>query len=183
MVTDCNAIKATAHKKDLVPRVARWWMYLQDIQFDIDCRKGKYVQHVDYLSRNPPLDAHVVGFVSEGSWLEVERCIAAVVGVLAVGVSRVPEWTSSISRVRLALNTTVQKSTGFGPLRLLMGVEADNISVQGLISSALPTQSQADVDVVKDRALAYSGLKRGASTQKEHFDRERGGSLFFFLIE
>jgi hypothetical protein len=73
IVTDCNAIKATAHKKDLVPRVARWWMYLQNFNFNIEYRKGKYVAHVDYLSRNPPADATLVNVISEGSWLEVEQ--------------------------------------------------------------------------------------------------------------
>lgn len=41
------------NKKDLSPRVARWWTYLQDFQFDIIYKKGKYIAHVDFLSRNP----------------------------------------------------------------------------------------------------------------------------------
>lgn len=53
IITDCNAIKATQHKKDLSPRVARWWTYLQDFTFEIVYKKGKYVSHVDYFSRNP----------------------------------------------------------------------------------------------------------------------------------
>lgn len=53
IITDCNAIKSTANKKDLSPRVARWWTYMQDFNFDVVYRKGKYVGHVDYLSRNP----------------------------------------------------------------------------------------------------------------------------------
>lgn len=52
--TDCNSIKSTVNKKDLSPRVARWWTYLQDFNFEIIYKKGKYISHVDYLSRNPP---------------------------------------------------------------------------------------------------------------------------------
>lgn len=52
LVTDCNAVKATEKKKDLVPRVARWWIYMQDFTFDIQYRKGCLISHVDYLSRN-----------------------------------------------------------------------------------------------------------------------------------
>lgn len=53
VVTDCNALKLTQRKKDLLPRVARWWMYLQDYDFDLEYRKGTALSHADYLSRNP----------------------------------------------------------------------------------------------------------------------------------
>lgn len=53
VVTDCNALKMTQHKKDLLPRVARWWMYLQDFDFTLEYRKGLFMPHADYLSRNP----------------------------------------------------------------------------------------------------------------------------------
>ncbi|GBP44073.1 Retrovirus-related Pol polyprotein from transposon 17.6 [Eumeta japonica] len=36
IVTDCNALKATERKKDLLPRVARWWIYYQDFHFTIE---------------------------------------------------------------------------------------------------------------------------------------------------
>jgi hypothetical protein len=51
--TDCNAIRATALKKDLHPRIARWWVKLQDYDFTIEYRPGSKMAHVDYLSRNP----------------------------------------------------------------------------------------------------------------------------------
>lgn len=54
IITDCNALKATERKKDLLPRVARWWIYLQDFNFEIEYRKGIMMGHADYLSRNPP---------------------------------------------------------------------------------------------------------------------------------
>ena len=51
--TDCNSVRATALKKHLHPRVARWWMRLQDFDFTIEYRPGHKMTHVDYLSRNP----------------------------------------------------------------------------------------------------------------------------------
>lgn len=51
--TDCNSVRATALKKELHPRVARWWIKLQDFTFDIEYRPGEKMAHVDYLSRNP----------------------------------------------------------------------------------------------------------------------------------
>lgn len=53
VVTDCNALKLTQHKKDLLPRVCRWWAYLQDFNFSLEYRKGSNLAHADYLSRNP----------------------------------------------------------------------------------------------------------------------------------
>ncbi|KAJ8705933.1 hypothetical protein PYW07_010710 [Mythimna separata] len=59
VITDCNAIKSTVNKKDLSPRVGRWWTYMQDFSFEVVYRKGQFVNHVDYLSRNPEVD-HVL---------------------------------------------------------------------------------------------------------------------------
>ncbi len=53
VVTDCNSLKATAAKKDLIPRIARWWLRLQEYSFTVQYRPGVRMQHVDALSRNP----------------------------------------------------------------------------------------------------------------------------------
>lgn len=54
VVTDCNALKATAKKKYVIPRIARWWLQLQEFTFDVTYRPGTRLKHVDALSRNPP---------------------------------------------------------------------------------------------------------------------------------
>lgn len=43
LVTDCNAIKSTATKKDILSRVARWWIYMQDFNFIIFFSQRKLV--------------------------------------------------------------------------------------------------------------------------------------------
>jgi hypothetical protein len=53
VVTNCNALKLTQHKKDLLPRISRWWMYLQDYDFELEYLKGTALPHADYLSRYP----------------------------------------------------------------------------------------------------------------------------------
>lgn len=70
LITDCNAIKSTATKKDILPRVARWWIYMQDFNFSIIYRKGSSLSHVDFLSRNP-----IVRLINakEKNWLYVEQ--------------------------------------------------------------------------------------------------------------
>lgn len=51
--TDCNAIRTTLTKRDLVPRIARWWIQLQEYDCTIEYRSGARMSHVDALSRNP----------------------------------------------------------------------------------------------------------------------------------
>lgn len=53
VITDCNSLKAASHKRELTPRVHRWWAYLQNFQFDIEYRKGERLAHADFFSRNP----------------------------------------------------------------------------------------------------------------------------------
>ena len=69
IVTDCNAVKSTSNKKTLLPRVARWWSYMQDFDFKLEYRKGSSLPHVDFLSRNPP----TVRRVSHKDWLRVAQ--------------------------------------------------------------------------------------------------------------
>ncbi|CAH2105272.1 unnamed protein product [Euphydryas editha] len=59
VVTDCNSLKASKSKKDLTPRVYRWWAYLQAYDFDIVYREGSKMEHADYLSRNPVISCNV----------------------------------------------------------------------------------------------------------------------------
>lgn len=71
VVTDCNALKATERKKDLLPRVARWWIYLQDFDFTIEYRKGVMMSHADYLSRNPVAKVHQIS--RPRNWAQVAQ--------------------------------------------------------------------------------------------------------------
>lgn len=53
IVTDCSAVRYTLHKKDLIPRIARWWLTIQEYDIQIEYRPGDRMKHVDALSRNP----------------------------------------------------------------------------------------------------------------------------------
>lgn len=59
VVTDCSALRTTFTKRDLVPRVGRWWLTLQEYDFNIEYRAGTKMAHVDALSRNPPVEERV----------------------------------------------------------------------------------------------------------------------------
>lgn len=53
IITDCSAVRSTFEKKDILPRVARWWLSIQEYDFEIEHRPGEKIKHVDALSRNP----------------------------------------------------------------------------------------------------------------------------------
>lgn len=59
IVTDCHAVRQTWVKRDLVPRIARWWLQAQEYTFSIEYRPGIQMRHADALSRNPaPTNNH-----------------------------------------------------------------------------------------------------------------------------
>lgn len=56
IITDCNSLRATFLKRDMLPRVARWWEQMQEFNFSIEYRPGRSMCHVDALSRNPSIN-------------------------------------------------------------------------------------------------------------------------------
>ncbi|CAK1589624.1 unnamed protein product [Parnassius mnemosyne] len=53
IVTDCNVLRTTLTKRDLIPRIARWWVRFQEYDCNIEYRAGSRMTHVDALSRSP----------------------------------------------------------------------------------------------------------------------------------
>lgn len=72
LVTDCNSLKASRSKKELLPRVHRWWAFLQSFDFEIEYRKGERIPHVDFLSRNP-ITLNINNVLNYNDWLEVAQ--------------------------------------------------------------------------------------------------------------
>lgn len=65
IVTDCSALRSTFLKRDIIPRVARWWLLLQEFQCSIEYRAGSKMTHVDALSRNPIPDEETVDVLGQ----------------------------------------------------------------------------------------------------------------------
>lgn len=72
VITDCNALKASKHKKDLLPRIHRWWAFLQNYDFEVEYRKGERLQHADFFSRNPT-ELTVNVMTRDLNWLKIEQ--------------------------------------------------------------------------------------------------------------
>ena len=51
VVTDCDSFRLTLSKKDTNPRIARWALFLQNYDFDVQHRPGRRMSYVDALSR------------------------------------------------------------------------------------------------------------------------------------
>ncbi|GFT16117.1 hypothetical protein TNCV_3316371 [Trichonephila clavipes] len=68
-VTDCSAFQKTMQKKELITRIARWALQLEEFDYEIEHRAGSRMKHVDALSRYPvmmesiPLSTHHVDFI------------------------------------------------------------------------------------------------------------------------
>lgn len=56
VVTDCNALRTMLTKRDLIPRIARWWLQISEFSFSIEYRPGCRMAHVDALSHNTDID-------------------------------------------------------------------------------------------------------------------------------
>lgn len=67
VVTDCNAIRTTLNKRDIVPRVGRWWLSIQEYTFNVEYRPGHKMAHADALSRNP-ISVNIVN-INEKDWI------------------------------------------------------------------------------------------------------------------
>lgn len=71
IVSDCSSLKATFQKRDMLPRVARWWEQMQEFNFVVEYRPGASMTHVDALGRNPVPSKDVlrISSVPDTNWL------------------------------------------------------------------------------------------------------------------
>lgn len=65
VVTDCNSLKLTQEKQNIVPRIARWFLRIQEFDFTIQYRSASQIEHVDALSRATSIEQPPVEEVAE----------------------------------------------------------------------------------------------------------------------
>ncbi|KAJ3662554.1 hypothetical protein Zmor_006897 [Zophobas morio] len=51
--TDCNSLKLLAKKRDMNPRIGRWFVKLSEFNYTIEYHKSEFNKPADALSRNP----------------------------------------------------------------------------------------------------------------------------------
>lgn len=78
VISDCSAVKTAMEKRDLIPRIARWWLRIQDFSIEIEHRSEQHMSHVDALSRMPNEEPKSIepatlridkADIDEGDWL------------------------------------------------------------------------------------------------------------------
>lgn len=81
-------------KRDMFPRVARWWTQMQEFDFEIVYRAGSSMAHADALSRNPSANNNnnnhserTINAVTETDWLSTvqnsDSEIQRIIGILS----------------------------------------------------------------------------------------------------
>ena len=73
VVSDCTAVRATLTKRDILPRIARWWLLIQEYDISVEYRPGDRMKHVDALSRNP-VDSINVNRLEISDWFYTVQC-------------------------------------------------------------------------------------------------------------
>lgn len=75
IVTDCQALEKTLHKKEVPTKVARWALMLEEYDYEIEHRSGSKMRHVDALSRAPVLIIEsTISSVLSSKQKEDEKC-------------------------------------------------------------------------------------------------------------
>lgn len=64
--TDCDSLRLTLNKKDIVPRIMRWALFLESYDYKIEHRPNTRMRHVDALSR-----CHNILVLEENSFEQV----------------------------------------------------------------------------------------------------------------
>ncbi|KAI8428718.1 hypothetical protein MSG28_007416 [Choristoneura fumiferana] len=96
--------------------------------------------------------------------------------MLTTSCADVSDWPSVLSKVQLSLNTTVQKSTGFAPMRLLIGKNSNIPSIQARLDEVLDNIDEV-IDVSADRLTAQQRLQKVAEKSKDRFDQTRRNNI------
>ncbi|KAF7272983.1 hypothetical protein GWI33_014270 [Rhynchophorus ferrugineus] len=103
---------------------------------------------------------------------QVERYVSTVINLLRTELTEKAEWPNVSQKLQNALNTTVQKTTGFSPMYLLTGQNNSTYEIEALTDMILPKIRNRNVNL-EDRMLAYERTKEKANYAKAIFDKNR----------
>lgn len=128
-------------------------------------------QQIKALFMHLNIDHHLIATGTPRGNGQVERYVRTVIDMLNTSCNGSSDWPSGLWKVQQSINTTVQKSTGFTPIRLLIGCNANIPSIQSHLDNIDIFESP--IDVRADRKLAYQRLQSVASKFKDRFDTVR----------
>ncbi|GFT63908.1 transposon Tf2-8 polyprotein [Trichonephila clavipes] len=111
---DSYELEKTMQKKELITRIARWALQLEEFDYEIEHRAGSRMKHVDALSRYPVMMRQV--FLEETDKLdklnELTRTLIPVLTKLSLDDSM--KWYKYVDRLQRILNSTISRAVQNG---------------------------------------------------------------------
>lgn len=136
---------------------------------------------IQALLREMQIQHHMLSTGTPRGNGQVERYVATVINMLTATINDTSEWPNTLWNVQQSLNTTIQKSTGFSPIRLLIGREGNIPSIQAHLDNLTDESTQPVIDVNADRDLARRRLTEVAIKFKDRFDTTKRNNKIFSI--
>ncbi|GFV11306.1 retrovirus-related Pol polyprotein from transposon 17.6 [Trichonephila clavipes] len=173
-------------KKELITRIARWELQLEEFYYEIEHRAGSLMKHVDALSRYPVMMRFSVHFkiiqrllrcrehstylslqiatgVPRGNG-QVERIHRTLIPILTkLSLDDSTKWYKYVNRLQRILNSTICHSTKWTPFELLVGTKVRNkedILIKDLLLEEIAKE------LIEQREFLRNDAKKNIETQQ-----------------
>ncbi|GFX86733.1 retrovirus-related Pol polyprotein from transposon 17.6 [Trichonephila clavipes] len=193
IVTDCSAFQKTMQKKELITRIARWALQLEEFDYEIEHRAGSRMKHVDALSRylvmiisdrgsafttklfNDYCDEENIQHLQIATGVprgngQVERIHRTLIPVLTkLSLDDSTKWYKYVDRLQRTLNSTISRSTKWTPFELLVGIKMRN--KEDILIKDLLLEEMAK-ELLEEREFLRNDAKKNIETlQSENIER------------
>lgn len=189
--TDCNALRTTLTKRDLIPRIARWWLQISDFDFNIEYRPGCRMLHVDALSRNPPpndsTDSVKTLNITSGNWIiTLQIADPELQRIMRILKPNMEEENTEIKKNYAVKNHTLYRKVG-DDLRLVVPKSArwqicksnhDDIGHFGFAKTVERIQSQYWFPKLRRFVKKYVAACIECAYNKDNTSRTRKGFIY-----
>ncbi|KAF9410435.1 hypothetical protein HW555_010486, partial [Spodoptera exigua] len=168
----CNNIDTVA--KD------RGWSSITTVSKAVTDRGTNFTSEpVRSFLRDMQINHHMIATGTPRSNGQAEKYVGTIINMLTTTVNDSSEWPSVLWKIQLSLNTTMQKSTGFSPTRLLIGCNGNIPPIQARLDEIQDNDYIQNNDSEADRDLARQNLRETAEKYKKRFDTTRRNNLVF----
>jgi transposase InsO family protein len=154
--TDCNSLKMLANKRDLSPRIGRWFVKLSEFNYKIEYHKSSQNMHADSLSRNPVYDS-----------TETE-----LTGLPILGITINTDWIAAMQRDSEEI-LLIRDKLEAGDRETHEKFSMDRARVyrvtKGRWRLYVPTELRYDLVGEAHRALAHLGIDKTLNKVKETY--------------
>lgn len=192
--TDCAALKTTLTKRDLIPRIARWWLQISEFNFEIEYRPGVNMMHADALSRNTGLVAEpddnvaLVYNIETNNWLlTLQMADSEISRIVKVLKPENDEECREIKQNYLIKNNAVYRKVDSNSVRLVVPRSArwqvckanhDDIGHLGFAKTLERIQSQFWFTKLRRFVKKYVSACLECAFNKDNAARRKEGHIY-----